>query len=75
MTTLDVTILTDTDEPFVMSILNAMAEKKLIQLNNSLSSVIRPGSPMTVAALNTLIDKSEQSGYVSVEDAKKRLGL
>ena len=72
---LDVTILTDTDEPFVMSILNAMAEKNLIQLSNPLTSVVRPGSPMTVAVLNALIDKSEQSGYVSVEDAKKRLGL
>lgn len=75
MTMLDVTILTDNDEPFVMSILNAMAEKNLIQLSNPLTSVVRPGSPMTVAVLNALIDKSERSGYVSVEDAKKRLGL
>jgi hypothetical protein len=75
MTTLDVTILADSDEPFVMSILGAMAEKKLIRVNATDVSIVRPGSPLSVAQLNQQIEKSERSGRVSVEDAKKQLGV
>jgi hypothetical protein len=75
MTTLDVTILADSDEPFVMSILSAMAEKNLIRVNTPETPMIQPGSPMSVARLNQLVDKSERSGRVSVEESKTRLGL
>lgn len=74
MTTLEIAIPSDTDELFVMTILNALAEKKLIQLN-PLASIVRLGSPLSVARLNEYIDQSEQSGRVSIDEAKMRLGL
>ncbi len=75
MTTLEVNILIDSDEPFVMSILNAMAEKNLIRVNTPDESLVRPGSPMSVKRLNQFIDRSERSGRISADDAKARLGL
>ncbi len=74
MTTLEIAIPSDTDELFVMTILNALADKKLIQLN-PLASIVRPGSPLSVARLNEYIDQLEESGRVSIDEAKMRLGL
>lgn len=74
MRTIEVNILADDDEEFIMNILNALAQKQLIEINVH-KSAVRPGKPMTAEALNRLIDESEQSRSYSVEEAKAMLGL
>ncbi|RRA99771.1 hypothetical protein [Larkinella rosea] len=74
MRTIEVNILADDDEEFVMNILNALAQKRIIEINLH-KDVIRPGKPMTTGELNRLIDESELSRSYSVEEAKAMLGL
>jgi hypothetical protein len=74
MRTIEVSILADDDEEFVINILNALAQKRIIGINMH-KDVVRPGKPMTSEELNRLIDESEQSRSYSVEEAKAMLGL
>ena len=74
MRTIEVNILADDDEEFVMNILNALAKKRIIEINR-IKDVTRPGKPMTTEELNRLIEESEQSRSYSVEEAKVMLGL
>jgi hypothetical protein len=74
MRTIEVNILADDDEEFVMNILNALAKKRIIEINR-IKDVTRPGKPMTTEELNRLIEESEQSRSYSVEEAKAMLGL
>lgn len=74
MRTIEVSILADDDEEFVMNILNALAQKRIIEINLH-KDVIRSGKPMATDELNRLIDESEQSRSYSVEAAKAMLGL
>ncbi|GAB3316780.1 hypothetical protein GCM10027299_07440 [Larkinella ripae] len=74
MRTIEVNILADDDEEFVMNILNALAQKRIIAINTP-KETVRPGKPMTVNELNWMIDESEQSRSYSVEEAKAMLGI
>lgn len=74
MRTIEVNILADDDEEFVMNILKALAQKQIIEINTH-TGAVRSGKPMTTNELNRLIDESEQSRSYSVEEAKAMLGL
>lgn len=74
MTRLIIEILDDGDKEFVLNKLNEFREKQWIRYRRFNAAVL-PGSPMTVAEVNEMIDEAEQSPSLSVEEFKARLGI
>ncbi|WP_020594767.1 hypothetical protein [Spirosoma panaciterrae] len=74
MTTIEVTVLADEDQDFVINILNALAQKHIIEFDRT-NSFPAEGPILTHDELNERILKSEQSKHYSFEEAKAKLGL
>ncbi|SOD89230.1 hypothetical protein [Spirosoma fluviale] len=74
MTTVEVNILADEDQDFVMSILTALAQKHIIEFDRP-DSFSAEGPDLTDHELVNRIQKSEQGTRYSFEEAKAKLGL
>lgn len=74
MTRVEVSILADEDQDFVLTILNALAQKHIIEFDQTDSSPAE-GPTLTTEALRSRISESEQGKRHSFEQAKAKLGL
>lgn len=74
MTRLIIDILDDGDKESVLNKLNEFRGKQWIRYSR-FNAVVLPGSPMTVAEVNEMIDEAERSPSLSVEEFKARLGI
>lgn len=74
MTTVEVSILADEDQDFVMTILNALAQKHIIEFDQTDSFPVE-GPTLDIDALRSRISESEQGKQYSFEEAKAKLGL
>ena len=74
MTTIEVTVLADEDQDFVMTILNALAQKHIIEFDHT-NSFPAEGPTLTKDELRGRIHKSEQGKRYSFEETKAKLGL
>ncbi|GAB4021910.1 hypothetical protein [Spirosoma koreense] len=74
MKTIEVNILDDEDQDFVMSILNALAQKHIIEFDRA-DSFPAEGPQLSDKELIDRIRISERGQPYSFEEAKARLGL
>lgn len=74
MTRLIVDILDEGDKQLILDKLNEFRNKQLIRYSRFNAAVL-PGSPMTINELNEMIDESERSPSLSVDEFKTRLGI
>lgn len=74
MSILTLKILDDRDEEFVMTILNALTQRQIIEVSTK-DSYLLPWEPVTVEQLNARIEKAERTPRVSIEEARTRLGI
>lgn len=74
MTTVEVNILADEDQDFVMTILNALAQKHIIEFDQTNPFPIE-GPKLTDNELIERIKESEKGKRYSFEEAKAKLGL
>ncbi|MCU0354024.1 MAG: hypothetical protein MUD08_09865 [Cytophagales bacterium] len=72
MRTVSLEITSDEDEEFVMSILRALEQKKLIQLSNARLLGL-PGGPMSVETANAVLTEAEAGKSFTAEEARKYL--
>lgn len=74
MTTIEVNILADEDQDFVMSILKALAQKHIIEFDHAESFPVE-GPELSNTELISRINESERGKRYSFEEAKAKLGL
>lgn len=74
MTTVEVNILADEDQDFVMTILNALAQKHIIEFDRT-DSFSAEGPRLSNDELASRINTSEQGKRYSFDEAKAKLGL
>ena len=74
MTTIEVTIVADDDKEFVINILDALAQKQLIEFDQIESFPVE-GPELSNADLIARVNKSERSKRYTYEEAKAKLGL
>ena len=74
MTTVEVNILADEDQDFVITILNALARKHIIEFDHP-NSFPAEGPKLSDAELADRVSHSEQRKRFSADEARARLGL
>ncbi|AQG79963.1 hypothetical protein [Spirosoma montaniterrae] len=74
MKTIEVTVLADNDEAFVVNILNALAQRQLIEFD-LIESFPAEGPMLTDDELTNRLQKAETGKTYSYEEALRRLNL
>lgn len=74
MTTIEVNVLADDDQEFVVNILTALAQKQIIEFD-LVDSFPAEGPTLSNGDLIARLDKAEQGKSFSLEQAKAILGL
>lgn len=74
MTTIEVTVLADDDQDFVVTILDALARKHIIEFDHT-NAYPAEGPILTNDNLVERVRKSEAGTQYSIDEAKARLGL
>lgn len=74
MITIEVNILADEDQDFVMTILNALVQKQIIEVDQP-DAFPPEGATLSTDELIGRVRKSESGKQYSVEEAKAQLGL
>jgi hypothetical protein len=74
MTTIEVNVLADDDQEFVVNILTALAQKQIIEFD-LVDSFPAEGPRLSNGDLIARLEKAEQGKSFSLEQAKAILGL